>query len=77
MMLKDQSKELREDKRVINFEGINIKNGLELPEKVDFCVVDLSFISLKLVLEEIFKLAHDKGKVLVLVKPQLKQVKRR
>ena len=62
--------ELRKDKRVINYEGINIKNGLDLPEKVDFCVVDLSFISLKLVLEEIFKLVHEKGKVLVLVKPQ-------
>ena len=62
--------ELRKDKRVINYEGINIKNGLDLPEKVDFCVVDLSFISLKLVLEEIFKLVHEEGKALVLVKPQ-------
>tara|TARA_Y100001970_G_scaffold283476_1_gene398698 strand:+ start:803 stop:1579 length:777 start_codon:yes stop_codon:yes gene_type:complete len=62
--------DLLKDKRVINYEGINIKNGLMLPEKVDFCVVDLSFISLKLVLEEVFKLLHDEGKALVLVKPQ-------
>ena len=62
--------ELRKDKRVINYEGVNIKNGLELPEKVDLCVVDLSFISLKLVLEEVFKLIHEEGKALVLVKPQ-------
>ena len=68
---KDQlADELRKDKRVINYEGVNIKNGLELPEKVDLCVVDLSFISLKLVLEEIFKLIHEEGKALVLVKPQ-------
>ena len=68
---KDQlANELREDKRVINYEGINIKNGLDLPEKVDFCVVDLSFISLKLVLEEVFKLLHEDGRALVLVKPQ-------
>ena len=62
--------DLRQDKRVINYEGINIKNGLELPEKVDFCVVDLSFISLKLVLEEILKLVKEEGRALVLVKPQ-------
>ena len=68
---KDQlAKELKEDRRVVNYEGINIKNGLELSEKVDFCVVDLSFISLRLVLEKIFELLNQEGKALVLVKPQ-------
>lgn len=69
--------ELKNDERVHNLEGINIKNGLDLPEKVDFCVVDLSFISLKLTLENIFTLIHDQGSVLALVKPQFEAGKKR
>jgi 23S rRNA (cytidine1920-2'-O)/16S rRNA (cytidine1409-2'-O)-methyltransferase len=61
---------LREDKRVINLEGINIKNGCELPELVDLAVVDLSFISLRLVLKNIFSLVRPGGKIIALVKPQ-------
>ena len=55
---------------IINLEGINIKNPVTLPEKVDFCVVDLSFISLKLALKNIFSLLIEKGEVVALVKPQ-------
>jgi 23S rRNA (cytidine1920-2'-O)/16S rRNA (cytidine1409-2'-O)-methyltransferase len=47
---------LRADSRVTNFEGVNIKFPYELPEKVDLAVVDLSFISIKLVLKNIFDL---------------------
>lgn len=48
-------------------------NARALPaslEQVDFVCADLSFISLKLVLGEIFKLLKDGGKAVVLVKPQ-------
>lgn len=41
---------LQNDSRVVNMEGINIKDGVALLEKIDHCVVDLSFISLKKVL---------------------------
>ncbi len=46
------------------------KNPFSLDEKVDLAVVDLSFISLKLVLKNIFDLVKDNGKVIALVKPQ-------
>ena len=64
----DQS--LREDTRVHNFEGVNIKFPFEIAEKVDLAVVDLSFISLKLVLKNIFDLVKPKGKIIALLKPQ-------
>ncbi len=61
---------LREDPRVENHEGVNIKFPFELSEKVDLAVVDLSFISLKLVLKNIFDLVKPKGKIVALLKPQ-------
>jgi 23S rRNA (cytidine1920-2'-O)/16S rRNA (cytidine1409-2'-O)-methyltransferase len=61
---------LREDPRVENHEGINIKHPFEIKEKVDLAVVDLSFISLKLVLKNIFDLVKPKGAIIALVKPQ-------
>lgn len=64
------AKKLREDVRVINHEGVNIKNPFELAEEVDLAVVDLSFISLKLVLRNILKLLKNSGVVIALVKPQ-------
>ncbi len=61
---------LKDDERVINLEGTNIKFPLELEEKVDLCVVDLSFISLKLVYKNIHALLKKGGKSVVLIKPQ-------
>ena len=61
---------LRADSRVENHEGINIKNPFQLSELVDVAVVDLSFISLKLVLKNIFDLVKKNGVVVALVKPQ-------
>lgn len=61
---------IRNDSKVINMEGINVKNGFDLPEKMDLIMVDLSFISLKLVLENIFYWIDKCGKVVVLIKPQ-------
>lgn len=64
------AQKLREDSRVINLEGVNIKNGYSLPEEVDLAVVDLSFISLRLVMGSIFSLVKKGGKIVALVKPQ-------
>lgn len=61
---------LLENQRVINIEGTNIKYPLELSEKVDYCVVDLSFISIKLVFQNISNLLNETGKVIALIKPQ-------
>lgn len=61
---------LREDPRVENHEGVNIKFPFDISEKVDLAVVDLSFISIKLVLKNIFDLVKPKGKIVALIKPQ-------
>jgi len=61
---------LREDSRVENHEGVNIRNEIELSEKVDLAVVDLSYISLKLTVDSIFSLVKNDGKIITLVKPQ-------
>jgi 23S rRNA (cytidine1920-2'-O)/16S rRNA (cytidine1409-2'-O)-methyltransferase len=56
--------------RVVNMEGINLKHDLELPEKVDICVADLSFISIKLVYPTMRKLLKPGGVSVILIKPQ-------
>lgn len=61
---------LRQDPRVENHEGVNIKFPFAISEKVDVAVVDLSFISLKLVLKNIFDLVKPGGRIVALVKPQ-------
>ena len=63
---------LRTDSRVQLFERQNIrylKPGL-LDELVDLAVIDVSFISLKLVLPPTFKLLKPNGEIIALVKPQ-------
>jgi 23S rRNA (cytidine1920-2'-O)/16S rRNA (cytidine1409-2'-O)-methyltransferase len=68
---KDQlADELKELQQVINMEGVNLKYPVELPEEVELGVVDLSFISLKLVFENILKTLKVGGELAVLVKPQ-------
>jgi 23S rRNA (cytidine1920-2'-O)/16S rRNA (cytidine1409-2'-O)-methyltransferase len=61
---------LKTNAQVANMEGVNIRNGVELSEKVDLVVGDLSFISLKLLLEEIFKTMKEQAVALLLIKPQ-------
>lgn len=61
---------LKNDERVIKQEGINIKYPHELPEKVDLAVTDLSFISLRLVFDNIWSLVKEGGFVIALIKPQ-------
>ncbi len=61
---------IKNDERVVNLEGTNIKFPLELPELVDLCVVDLSFISIKLVYKNIHNLLKEGASSVVLIKPQ-------
>lgn len=58
------------DSRVVNLEGVNIKDGIELSEKADIAVVDLSFISVALVIDQIFNLLKEESYSIILVKPQ-------
>lgn len=63
---------LRDDSRVINLEGINVRyiSKETIPEKLDFISVDVSFISLRLVLLVLFDFLSDNGKIVALIKPQ-------
>ena len=61
---------LRNDPRVRVMEGINAREGFDLPEPVDIVVADLSFISLRLALPPSFRHVRDGGAVVALVKPQ-------
>lgn len=63
---------LRCDERVINLERINIRHVTEkeVPELLDFASVDVSFISLKLVLPVLYRLLKEGGEAVCLIKPQ-------
>lgn len=63
--------ELVNDNRVVNLEGINIKEAnVDKFEKVDFISTDVSFISLTNVLDKAYKLLKDEGEMIALIKPQ-------
>jgi 23S rRNA (cytidine1920-2'-O)/16S rRNA (cytidine1409-2'-O)-methyltransferase len=61
---------LREDPRVISMERTNLRELRDLPEPIDLATLDLSFISLRLVLPAVRSLLTDDGRVVALVKPQ-------
>lgn len=63
---------IRTDERVVCMERTNIRYVTEedIPDEIDFFSVDVSFISLKLVLPVAFKLLKDSGEAVVLIKPQ-------
>ncbi len=63
---------LREDPRVVCMERTNIRylTPEDLGEPLDLSVVDVSFISLRIVLPTIRNLLKPEGQVLCLIKPQ-------
>ncbi len=63
---------IRSDPRVVVMERTNIRGVTpeQLGEPLDLSVVDVSFISLKLVLPVIWQLLKPEGQVLCLIKPQ-------
>ena len=63
---------LRNDERVINMERTNIRyiSSEQIPEPLDICVMDLSFISVKLVLPAVCALLKDDAQLVCLIKPQ-------
>src|SRR5438034_8333095 len=63
---------LRNDPRVIVLERVNARSlsREHIPELVDICVIDVSFISLTLILPNAFDLLTSTGVILALIKPQ-------
>jgi 23S rRNA (cytidine1920-2'-O)/16S rRNA (cytidine1409-2'-O)-methyltransferase len=69
---------LREDKRVVVIERTNIRHydGINIGERIDLVVIDVSFISLKVVIPAVLKLLKKDAMILALIKPQF-EAKRR
>ena len=63
---------IRDDPRVITLEKTNARHlsRAEIPEPIDLCVIDVSFISLTLILPNAFELLTPDGVILALIKPQ-------
>lgn len=61
---------LRNDPRVVVMEHTNIRHVTELPEPIQCVVIDVSFISLRLVLPSIVPLLAPGAWIVALVKPQ-------
>lgn len=63
---------LRSDPRVVVREGVNARylRREDIGEPVDLVTVDVSFISLRLVLPPLRRIVRPEGDVIVLVKPQ-------
>lgn len=63
---------LRNDSRVVNLERTNMRyvDNTKVPDVIDFFSVDVSFISLKLILPVARELLKDNGKAVCLIKPQ-------
>ena len=63
---------LRNDRRVVYMEGFNVRylTPKDLPDRPDFASVDVSFISLTMVLGPAVSVLSDKGEMVALIKPQ-------
>jgi 23S rRNA (cytidine1920-2'-O)/16S rRNA (cytidine1409-2'-O)-methyltransferase len=63
---------LRNDPRVIVMENTNARtiSPDQFPTQFDLLVMDVSFISVKLLIEPMIKLVRPQGKLIILLKPQ-------
>ncbi|MDO5397670.1 MAG: TlyA family RNA methyltransferase [bacterium] len=63
---------LRQNPKVVNMERTNIRYVTleQIGVPIDFASIDVSFISLKLVLPVVYKLLADDGEAAALIKPQ-------
>ena len=62
--------DLRQDQRVVVMERTNARYLEELPEPIDLVTIDVSFISLRLILPMAARWLKPEGDVVALVKPQ-------
>ncbi len=63
---------LRTDERVVNLERTNFRylTNETVTDKIDFASIDVSFISLKLILPVLYNFLKDGGSAVALIKPQ-------
>ncbi len=63
---------LRSDERVVNMERTNFRylTPSDIDEKLDFASVDVSFISLRIILPVLFELLNDNATAVCPIKPQ-------
>jgi 23S rRNA (cytidine1920-2'-O)/16S rRNA (cytidine1409-2'-O)-methyltransferase len=61
---------LRQDSRVVVLERTNVRYLDSLPEPMDLATMDVSFISLRLVLPPVVDLLRPEGEIVALIKPQ-------
>jgi len=63
---------LRTDERVVNYERTNVRNLTkeQVPDKIDFISIDVSFISLKIVLPTLINFMNENTSIVALIKPQ-------
>ncbi|KAM3326049.1 putative rRNA methyltransferase YqxC [Capsicum chacoense] len=61
---------IRRDERVSVIERTNLRYLSELPQKVDLVTLDLSFISILLVMPAVVNLMKDEATLVTLIKPQ-------
>lgn len=63
---------LRIDPRVVPIERTNIRylSRDKIPEDIDIATVDVSFISLKLVIPKVLEFLKPEGEIIALIKPQ-------
>jgi len=66
---------IRNDDRVVVLERTNLRHVREIGEKVDLVTLDLSFISVLLVLDAVKAVLKDDGMLIVLIKPQFEAEK--
>ena len=69
------SYKLRQDPRVVVMERVNARYQFELPESVDLMTVDVSFISLRLVIPAAMEHLKEGCDIVALVKPQFEAEK--
>lgn len=61
---------LQTDPRVVVMDRTNIRHLETLPEPIDCAVIDVSFISLRVVLPHVARLLRPNGWIVALIKPQ-------
>lgn len=66
---------LRQDDRVIVMEKVNARHPFEIPEQVDVITMDVSFISISMVIPEAVKHLKPGNFIVALVKPQFEAEK--
>ncbi len=67
--------QLKNDERVVSLEQTDIRKIKKMPEEINFAVIDVSFISLELILPAVVNLINKQTKIIALVKPQFETEK--